>query len=149
MGTKRHTPVRVLPLSAEFAGLQTATGTPPFADNILARALSAADVEHLGWQADPRWFDLPEDSHLWLDLLAAAYALDGDRSDGLFGALHGMRCLGARLQSTRLGLRLQPGELSRRDYAALRERYLVPHAVPLRQLLTLVVPDDGSGALTA
>ena len=111
--------------------------TVPFADRLSAHSLSLADVEHLGPIADPRWHDLPEDTHLWLGLLAAAYEYDGNAANGLFGAIHGLRCLGARLHRTRSGLRLAPGELSRIEYARLRELYLVPHAGILRRLLAI------------
>jgi hypothetical protein len=116
---------------------KVARHTLPFADSVLANTLSPADVEHLGWVADPRWHDLPEDTHLWLGLLAAARALDGDAPLGLFGALHGLRCLGARLHPTRTGVRLLAGEMKRDEYLDLREEYLLPHAVTLRRLLTL------------
>ena len=111
--------------------------TVPFADRLSAHTLSLADVEDLGPIADPRWHDLPEDAHLWLGLLATAYEHDGDAADGLFGAIHGLRCLGARLHRTRAGLRIAPGELSRNEYARLREMYLLPHAGILRRLLAV------------
>ncbi len=121
----------------------------PFADCVLANTLSLSDVEHLGWVTDPRWHDLPEDAHLWLGLLAAARVLDGDAPHGLFGALHGFRCLGARLQNSHTGLRLRPGEISKDEYLALRAEYLLPHVKPLRKLLALAHPTEELEALTA
>jgi hypothetical protein len=121
----------------------------PFADRVLANTLSPADVEHLGWVADPRWHDLPEDTHLWLGLLAAARTLDGDAPLGLFGALHGLRCLGARLHPTRTGVRLRAGEMRWDEYLALREEYLMPHAATLRRLLALPPTTDEVESLTA
>lgn len=121
----------------------------PFADCVLATALSPGGVEHGAAVADPRRLDLPEDTDLWLELLARAHALDGDASQGLFGALHGLRCCGARLRSTRTGMRLSPGEMTRGEYRVLREQYLVPHTGMLRQLLTLPPSTDKAELLTA
>lgn len=109
--------------------------TLPFADRIPANTFSLADMECLGWVADPRWHDLPEDTHLWLALLAAARTLDGEAPLSVFGALHGLRCMGARLHPAGTGLRLQPGEIHRDEYLQWREQYLVPHADTLRRLL--------------
>jgi hypothetical protein len=107
----------------------------PFADCVLATALSPADVDYLEPVADPRQVDLPEDTESWLGLLTRAHALDGDEPQGLFGALHGLRCCGSRLHTTRGGMRLGPGEMSRDQYRVLRDEYLVPHAGELRRLL--------------
>src|SRR5262249_32715603 len=64
---------------------------------------------------DPRP-DLAADTHAWQALLELAFLLDGEAPDGLFGALHGVRCCGARLipaDGTRqwgAGCRLAPGD---------------------------------------
>jgi hypothetical protein len=80
------------------------------------------------------------DSRLWSAVLAQTYDLDGANPEGLFGALRGMRCLGARLEETASGVRLRPGELSRTEYAALRERYLMPHASVVERVLAGLTP---------
>ncbi len=90
-----------------------------------------------GYWLDPRP-DLVTDHELWVCLLAAAYPRDGDRPDGLYGVLHGLRCLGARLRCTPEGLRLERGEIPEIDYAALRRRWLVPHRAALIPLLATV-----------
>jgi hypothetical protein len=87
------------------------------------------------WTSDPRGGDLPEDSELWEQLLDWSYDIDARVPYGLFGALHGLRCLGARLQWTLWGFRLVPGEISRSEYLALRRRYLIPWASTLESLL--------------
>jgi len=85
--------------------------------------------------ADPRP-DLAQDHYLWMRLLNMAYDRDGSDVDGLAGALHGFRCCGAVLLRGDDGyLRLAPGEIAADEYAALRERYLVPHAAALVALL--------------
>ncbi len=68
-------------------------------------------------------------------LLARVYGLDGHRPDGLYGALHGLRCLGARLADDGNGVRLIPGDLSAGEYAVLRQRWLVPDHGALVRLL--------------
>ena len=53
---------------------------------------------------DPRP-DLPEDGSLWSILLTIAH----EASPNLYGALHGMRCIGTRLErSKQWGLTLKP-----------------------------------------
>jgi hypothetical protein len=118
----------------------------PFADCVLATALSPTELDHRGTVADPRLLDLPGDTESWLGLLSRAYALDGDEPHGLFGALHGLRCFGAQLHTTRGGMRLTPGEMTRDEYRVLRETYLVPHAGTLRPLLALTHLETPSSA---
>jgi hypothetical protein len=95
--------------------------------------------------ADPRADDLPEDSLFWRDLLARADAYDGHDARGLFGALHGMRCLGARLERRPDGgYRLVPGEIPDGDYRRLRVEWLLPHRETLVRLLAgEAVPPKG------
>jgi hypothetical protein len=97
--------------------------------------LSFEQAERLRCTTDPRWSDLPEDCHLWTMLLTWAYDLDAESPAGLFGSLHGFRCFGARLAATPRGLRLVPGKMNRKEYAQLREQYLMPWAPLLRRLL--------------
>jgi hypothetical protein len=87
------------------------------------------------WTRDPRASDLPEDSILWEFLLQASYDFDAGSDPGLFGSLHGMRCLGARLEHALWGIRLVPGHISRGQYGSLRQRYLMPWAAVLEALL--------------
>lgn len=95
----------------------------------------ANDANRISWIIDPRETDFPEDGHLWRVLLARAYDLDGNAPDGLFGGLHGVRCLGARLESGPEGVRLRPGDIDRAEYLALRKRYLKPWSSLLSRLL--------------
>ena len=109
------------------------------------------DWERKQWTADPRGADL-EDSELWNSLLARAYAIDADDPNGLFGALHGLRCCGAALVVDRRGVRLVKGELGD-EYALLRKQYLMPHRDRLRRLLQELTEDsqerDGRNAVNA
>jgi hypothetical protein len=85
------------------------------------------------WTTDPR-NDMTCDTILWTDLLSRAYDHDADDPNGLFGALHGLRCLGAQLATTDEGYRLLPGEIGE-AYPVYRARYLALHAAALRNLL--------------
>ena len=104
---------------------------------------------------DPRP-DLTADSPAWQALLELAFLLDGEAPDGLFGALHGVRCCGARLvpaDGTRpagpagAGCRIAPGDGylgGARAWATDRERWLVPAADVLTPMLRGLRPDvDG------
>jgi hypothetical protein len=84
------------------------------------------------------------DSRAWRALLELAFLLDGEAPAGLFGALHGVRCCGARRVPvdgslpSGAGCRLVPGG----DYlggararATDRERWLVPAAGVLAPML--------------
>ena len=89
--------------------------------------------EHM--TVDPR-SDLALDHYLWMRLLNMAYDRDGIDVNGLAGALHGLRCCGAVLVRGDDGyLRLSLGEITAGEYAAFRERYLMPHADTLVALL--------------
>lgn len=98
--------------------------------------------------ADPRP-DLTADRARWWLVLEAAYRLDGQDPAGLYGALFGLRCCGARLElANPKDYSLQPEgpaptyrlvrgeELSEAEYADLRQRYLVPHREALTRLLS-------------
>lgn len=99
------------------------------------------------WQ-DPRP-DLTADRSRWWLLLEAGYRLDGQDPNGLYSALFGLRCCGARLELANAATwgarpedppptyRLVRGEeLSEAEYADLRQRYLVPHRQALTRLLS-------------
>ena len=83
---------------------------------------------------DPRP-DLTRDSAAWERLLQATFIQDGHDQDGLYGTLHGLRCLGFILETYRGGVRLVPDALHIDDYGDWRERYLAPHRERLIGLL--------------
>ncbi len=118
--------------------------------NVVAGLLSAAgegqvtpgelpDANRERWTADPRP-DLAADSQLWRDLLALAYERDGHVPDGLFGALHGLRCCGAGLVAIDSQIHLVAGEMGS-EYSSHRERYLLPHKDTLIPLLRKLAVD--------
>ena len=82
--------------------------------------------------------DLASDADLWARLLLKAYPLDGHDPSGLFWALHGLRCCGARLRVGATSLILERGEIAEDEYARLRAQHLVPHAGTLKRLLAEV-----------
>ena len=94
---------------------------------------------------DPRP-DIVSDHQEWTALLHLAYAEERE----LWGALHGLRSMGARLVPLQGRLTLTPGErlpargqmleqgLSREEYAQARAQWLVPHTALLGALLTRV-----------
>ena len=104
------------------------------------------------WVYDPRP-DLTADTRVWQALLELAFLLDGEAPDGLFGALHGVRCCGARLvpsDGTGLsapGYRMAPGDDylgGARAWDTDRQRWLVPAADVLTPMLRGLRPDvDG------
>lgn len=85
--------------------------------------------------------DLIEDVELWARLLLKAYPIDGAKSDGLFAALHGMRCAGARL---RLGqttaILSSPEDFGQDEWAEWKAKYLEPHRETLLRLLKELMP---------
>jgi hypothetical protein len=100
-------------------------------------------LEALRWTQDPRP-DFADDSALWTRLLARAHQWDADDPRGLFGALHGFRIWGARLEERegRLFIRPRPapegGWADEAEFQAERQQWLVPHAVALVRLLRAV-----------
>ncbi len=95
------------------------------------------------FQFDPRP-DITADSAYWQSLLMTTRALERSDSDNpadnthsLYGALHGLRCGGARLELNGGKLRLLPGDWGD-EYRELREKWLVPHADQLRRLLASI-----------
>lgn len=107
--------------------------------------------------ADPRSASYPQDSEMWALLLAwsygdelLAYKQGEECSRSLYGALHGVRCGGARLVRNGRTVRLTAGDWPEDEYAKLRERYLLPHGERLRTLLKNLghwaqEKDDGKG----
>lgn len=98
------------------------------------------------WALNPRP-DLTEDADRWRRLLAAAALSD---TPGIYGALHGVRCCGARLVRNGTGYRIaapgpDDGPLSYHEpdpetgevvtWEADREDWLVPHREELVRLL--------------
>lgn len=88
---------------------------------------------------DPRP-ELQKDSELWELLLLNAWVL-GDEREGdpnsLYGALHGLRCGGARLVVINDGqCRIISGDWGTEEYERLRDQYLKPHHAELVKLLT-------------
>ena len=84
---------------------------------------------------DPRP-ELQEDSSLWRILLEVSH----EANPNLYGALHGLRCIGTRLErSKQWGLVLKPilpgigigenitGWKDKEDYRAVAQEYLRPH----------------------
>jgi len=80
---------------------------------------------------DPRP-DIWVDHSLWAALLPLAH---GHGPDELFGALLGLRCLGAGLAKLGGRLQLVHGAIASRAYQADREIYLMPHAQQLVMIL--------------
>jgi hypothetical protein len=95
------------------------------------------DVWRAHLASDPRAADFPGDAVLWVRLLSLAFAHDGADPRGLFGALSGIRALGAGLQSTPSGVRIVAGELGD-VYGEIRAQWLLLHAGALRDLLRLL-----------
>ena len=94
---------------------------------------------------DPRP-DLYQDSSLWQRLLTAAQALDGDEPDGLYRALDGFRCCGARLRLGRATAVLLPGDIGQAEYSTWRREYLQAHAETLTRLLRDLLPERAQAA---
>jgi hypothetical protein len=93
---------------------------------------SACDMSY----PDPRSDDLT-DSFVWSLVLAGAYRIDGDDPCGVFGAIHGVRCLGAGLEVSKDGIRITSGEIGH-DYSDIRKTWLLPHAETLTNLLSYI-----------
>ena len=100
-----------------------------------------------GPAADPRP-DLGADTEPWAALLALAFSQDGGQPDGVFGCLHGVRCLGARLARGERGWSLSFGEIAPAEWADLRRDWLLPRRKLVRELLhalELLPPDPPAG----
>ena len=103
----------------------------------LARMAGSYRVnEGVDLRDDPRP-DLAGDSQMWARLLHEAAEIDFDDPYGLFGALYGVRCCGARLEGTARGWRLvRPEEMGTWEWEDLRDQWLMPHRAALTALLT-------------
>ncbi|MGI8474862.1 MAG: hypothetical protein ACR2OO_00550 [Thermomicrobiales bacterium] len=84
--------------------------------------------------SDPRP-DILHDTHHWLLLLRSAHSQDGGDPHGLFGVLHGLRCLGARLTVGDGQWRIERGEMAPAEYRAYRTDFLAPRAAAITSLL--------------
>jgi hypothetical protein len=91
--------------------------------------------EEIDLRDDPRP-DLAGDSQIWAQILRKAAEIDFDDPYGLFGALYGVRCCGARLEGTARGRRLvRPEEMGKWEWEDLRDQWLMPHRAALTALL--------------
>jgi len=73
------------------------------------------------YQRDPRP-DLTEDHERWIVVLQNAFhSLDGGK---LWGMLHFLRCLGARLEETATGYKLLPGDIPQEEYQKFKVQHL-------------------------
>lgn len=65
---------------------------------------------------DPRP-DIVQDTRQWNSLLKALFVEDGEKADGLFGLVHGMRCCGARIvPDAKFRYVLKPGEIGGKEW---------------------------------
>jgi len=99
---------------------------------------------------DPRP-DLSLDTQYWRSLLHhAALADDADAVDGAFGALHGVRCCGARIRpqpSGVLGIEARDDYLG--DWGVDRQRRLTPHRSELIRWLRAILDAEDEAAQNA
>lgn len=77
------------------------------------------------WITDPRP-DLADDSVAWEYILASAYDAE-TQPHALFGCLHGVRCLGARLQVADGSLRIIPPDGEEPSYQEARAVFMEHH----------------------
>jgi len=91
-------------------------------------------INRKGLRHDPRP-ELEEDTELWRALLEKADDLDGNDPLGLFGALHGLRCLGASLTRVDGRVVLGHGRMSEAEYLEERNTWLLPHRENLVKML--------------
>lgn len=96
--------------------------------------------------AVPYWYDprpdLTGDTVSWQVVLELAFALDGEAASGVFGALHGMRCNGARIVQAGSRHRLASGEAYEGEWAEDCARWLVRYREPIAALLKAVTDGD-------
>ena len=85
-------------------------------------------------ETDPRP-DLIRDSPAWGRLLTLAWRGYPD----LWGPLHGLRCLGARLSKGAKGWRISSDDP---DYAEDRAKHLMPRRAELAELLAKIDPPN-------
>ncbi len=102
--------------------------------------------QNRGRSTDPRP-ELPHDSAYWTVLLRHAQWEDNEAA---LGALHGVRCCGARISLQPSGvLRIEAGEGYLGNWAADRERWLAPHRADLIRWLRLLLEGDADVAQRA
>jgi hypothetical protein len=118
-------------------------GDVPLADLDEPDKPVAAELPASGAVRDPRP-DLADDSRTWAQLLTWAHLESGGAPDGAYGAMHGVRCCGARLILEGAKPRLVPGNAYAGDWAADRERWLLPHRVPIARWLGLLVAGEAA-----
>jgi len=83
---------------------------------------------------DPRP-ELKTDTAAWAKLLTLAYALDESDMNGAYGALLGIRCMGAQLGQAGGKWAIQRGEIDEGEYADIRKRYLLPNTAKIAELM--------------
>ncbi|MBV6417399.1 MAG: hypothetical protein CMLOHMNK_02061 [Steroidobacteraceae bacterium] len=93
-------------------------------------------LRYLHFTADPRP-DLADDHNLWQRLLPLAYEEDGEATHGAFGALHGLRCAGGRLQAKPEGGLVLAGDPAEPDaWRTAKRDFLAPHKEVIAKLLS-------------
>lgn len=88
------------------------------------------------YENDPRP-DLQDDHELWV------YALKNAKEKYFktYGILHGLRCCGAKLEETKLSLKLLPGDISTADWDAWKPKWLAPIREQLKELFEFASSD--------
>lgn len=88
----------------------------PVAEPVVTAPAAVASGELGVLPLDPRP-DLLADSRQWTDLLKLAFACDGEQPEGVFGILHWLRCLGARIVvDPKFRYVLKPGEIGDEEW---------------------------------
>ncbi len=156
-------PADVRRSEGESSALGPLFAEPPAADELPpstqpggsdAFAALRAVLEHCGCfrpaPPDPPWADprpdLVGDHARWLLVLELAYHRDAADPEGVFGALFGARCCGARIEHMDDDWTLKPegppprwrlarGEIPADEWAAIRARWLLPHRAALVEIL--------------
>ncbi len=86
------------------------------------------------WRYDPRP-DLKDDHEFWTVVLQMAEKANGEA----YGNLHGMRCMGTRLESVGKNLRIVPADDIGPEffkYEKYKQKYLSPHAEQIVEIMT-------------
>lgn len=156
-------PADVRRSEGESSALGPLFAEPPVADELPPStqpggsddfAALRAVLEHCGCfrpaPPDPPWADprpdLVGDHARWLLVLDLAYHRDAADPEGVFGALFGARCCGARIEHMDDDWTLKPegppprwrlarGEIPADEWAAIRARWLLPHRAALVEIL--------------
>ncbi|MHB8171247.1 MAG: hypothetical protein ACYDG6_06860 [Thermincolia bacterium] len=88
------------------------------------------------YENDPRP-DLQDDHELWVYTLKNAK----EKYHETYGVLHGLRCCGAKLEETKLSLKLLPGNISATDWDAWKPKWLAPIREKLKELFEFASSD--------